>query len=231
MRREISDLMDGAWYDYASAEDMLRAGRYNYVAFLCQQAVERMLKAAVMAVRRTRYPEGHNLKELVDETGLALPPELESGSALGTALPGVPLPERRGPLLGDVQRRAGRRVPESVEERAGMGGRQDKILRMIDRYIRELSKDIRVDRAILFGSHARGDAFKESDIDLVVISPDLANMHPLKRLEFLFLRWPFTKGAHILGYTPEEYDELARGLTLVAEVESYGKTVFSTQSA
>lgn len=78
MRSEISDLIDGAWYDYSSSEDMARAGRYNYVAFLCQQAVEKMLKASVMAQRRTRYPKGHNLKDLLDETGLSMPPELES---------------------------------------------------------------------------------------------------------------------------------------------------------
>lgn len=33
----------------------------------------------------------------------------------------------------------------------------------------------------------------------LIISPDLVSMDPLKRLEFLFLRWPFTKAAHILG--------------------------------
>lgn len=78
MRSEIKDLIEGARYDYGSAQDMLAAGRYNYVAFLCQQAVEKILKAAVMARKRTRYPKGHNLKELLDETGLSMPPELES---------------------------------------------------------------------------------------------------------------------------------------------------------
>lgn len=39
----------------------------------------------------------------------------------------------------------------------------------------------------------------------LIISPDLVSMDPLKRLEFLFLRWPFTKAAHILGYTADEY--------------------------
>ena len=64
----------------------------------------------------------------------------------------------------------------------------------------------------------------------LIISPDLTPLNPLERLEFLFLRWPFTKAPHILGYTADEYQELARGLTLVAEVESYGKTVFTSSS-
>lgn len=111
-----------------------------------------------------------------------------------------------------------------------MVGEQDQITGLVDRYVQELIKEIRVERVVLFGSHARGDAFLESDVDLIVISPDLVSMDPLKRLEFLFFRWPFTKGAHILGYTADEYQELARGLTLVAEVESYGKTVFTSPS-
>ena len=43
----------------------------------------------------------------------------------------------------------------------------------------------------------------------LIISPDLTSLNPLERLEFLFLRWPFTKAAHILGYTADEYQELA----------------------
>lgn len=78
MRKEIADLIDGAWYDYATAEDMLKASRYSYVAFLCQQAVEKMLKAAVMALKGTLYPKSHNLKELLDETGISIPLDLES---------------------------------------------------------------------------------------------------------------------------------------------------------
>lgn len=68
--------MDGAWYDYATAGDMWHAGRYNYVAFLCQQAVEKMLKAAVMSYKRRLYPKGHNLLELIQEAGLSLPENL-----------------------------------------------------------------------------------------------------------------------------------------------------------
>jgi len=70
--------MDAAWYDYGCAEDIFQAGRYNYVAFLCQQSVEKMLKAAIMARRGRLYHKGHSLKELLDETGLSPPEDLHT---------------------------------------------------------------------------------------------------------------------------------------------------------
>lgn len=43
---------------------------------------------------------------------------------------------------------------------------------VIDAFIRELRKRIRVQRVILFGSYARGTPRPWSDIDLAVVSPD-----------------------------------------------------------
>lgn len=43
---------------------------------------------------------------------------------------------------------------------------------VIDQYILELKKQIRVDQVILFGSYGRGTPRDYSDIDLVVVSPD-----------------------------------------------------------
>jgi len=44
---------------------------------------------------------------------------------------------------------------------------------------------LKVDKIILFGSQARGDAKEDSDIDLLVISPDFAGMPLQRRLEIL----------------------------------------------
>lgn len=44
---------------------------------------------------------------------------------------------------------------------------------------------LKVDKIILFGSQARGDAGEDSDIDLLVVSPDFAKMPFLRRLEVL----------------------------------------------
>jgi len=57
---------DRARYDLETADAMLKAGRYLYVLFCCQQAVEKALKAVI--VRRTGElpPRVHNLLRLAD---------------------------------------------------------------------------------------------------------------------------------------------------------------------
>jgi len=42
---KISFWVDAANYDLKSAEFMQKSGRYVYTAFLCQQAIEKYLKA------------------------------------------------------------------------------------------------------------------------------------------------------------------------------------------
>ena len=56
----------------------------------------------------------------------------------------------------------------------------DLIQTMIDRIVR----DFHPLRLILFGSHARGDASPDSDIDLLVVLPQVAN----KRLAAVAIR-------------------------------------------
>jgi len=53
-------------YDYKSAEVMLTGGRYLYVAFLCQQAVEKCLKGIYVSEKNETPPYTHSLKSLVD---------------------------------------------------------------------------------------------------------------------------------------------------------------------
>ena len=47
------------------------------------------------------------------------------------------------------------------------------------------SADVRVDRLIMFGSHATDTAREDSDIDVVVISPSFANKDYWERIDIL----------------------------------------------
>lgn len=56
-----------AEYDLATADAMLQAGRLLYVGFMCQQAIEKILKACYVKQHGTTPPYTHNLLRLIAE--------------------------------------------------------------------------------------------------------------------------------------------------------------------
>ena len=73
---KVAYWMDIANYDIATARAMLSSGRYLYAAFMSQQALEKILKAAFLARGRGgEPPRTHNLSFLVDQLGLDEVPE------------------------------------------------------------------------------------------------------------------------------------------------------------
>lgn len=85
-----------------------------------------------------------------------------------------------------------------------------------------------IKKAILFGSSARGNAGKDSDIDLLIISDEFKKMSLIDRLVFLsrsrgqkFSNWPMD----ILGYTQDEFDKLSQISSMFFEVKKDGITL------
>ena len=76
-------------------------------------------------------------------------------------------------------------------------------------------------RIILFGSHARGEADEESDIDLIIVYDTRKKF--LDRLEELYETWSIPKGVDILAYTPEEFDRLISENSFVQDAVRTGK--------
>jgi HEPN domain-containing protein len=62
-------------YDLATAEQMLRAGRYIYVIFMSHMALEKVLKAVLTEETRKLPPRTHNLIDLAQRAQLALSQE------------------------------------------------------------------------------------------------------------------------------------------------------------
>ena len=102
-----------------------------------------------------------------------------------------------------------------------------KITEAIAQYKRNLEKlGVRVAELILFGSHAKGTAGEESDIDLLVISEDLKKFDLLDRLCLLGrARMGIYHSMEILGATPEEYKNAAPGSFLHDEIQAKGIAV------
>jgi HEPN domain-containing protein len=68
--KTINNWLDLARYDLETASAMLASGRYLYVAFTCQQAIEKLLKARFVKKNNCTPPYTHNLLKLCEEVGL-----------------------------------------------------------------------------------------------------------------------------------------------------------------
>ena len=96
------------------------------------------------------------------------------------------------------------------------------------RFISELERrGIKVAEAYLFGSWARGDWLVDSDVDIVIISPDFRGVPWLQRLELLAkveasLNLPLPIDA--LPYTPEEVE--ASSSAVLRDAKRYWKKIW-----
>jgi len=60
-----------AEYDMETAKAMFDSGRYLYVAFMCQQAIEKLLKACYVKQAQQTPPHTHNVLRLAKSLSLA----------------------------------------------------------------------------------------------------------------------------------------------------------------
>ncbi len=65
-----SDWLEQGTYDLETARAMLASGRYLYVLFCCQQAVEKTLKALIVHRTGEFPPRIHSLPRLAQASGL-----------------------------------------------------------------------------------------------------------------------------------------------------------------
>lgn len=61
----VKNWLQIAEYDLITAKAMLRSRRYLYVAFTCQQSIEKILKALYVKEKEEAPPYTHNLIKLI----------------------------------------------------------------------------------------------------------------------------------------------------------------------
>ena len=75
MKKKQNDKITQYWikhaeYDLDTAVAMYSSRRYLYVTFMCQQAVEKILKAIISTVSSEHPPKIHNLVRLAELAGI-----------------------------------------------------------------------------------------------------------------------------------------------------------------
>jgi predicted nucleotidyltransferase len=106
-----------------------------------------------------------------------------------------------------------------------VGGAHPLPFDVIKRRIAAHLRGTRVQRAIVFGSYARGSADSESDLDLVLIERTSRPFLERGRAHLALFRLPM--GLDLLVYTPEEHERLKQEESpLIDRVEREGVVVY-----
>lgn len=100
-----------------------------------------------------------------------------------------------------------------------------KPINVVKSYLKDLEQNLKINKAIVFGSAARNQMHRDSDIDLIILSSDFSQMNFIQRLTFLNSnRQGIARKVpmDILGYTQEEFDILSKESAVLAEAKEEG---------
>ena len=97
----------------------------------------------------------------------------------------------------------------------------------IKKYLEELrANNIRVKKAILYGSYANGKADQDSDIDLAIISPDFGNNHFDEAILLRKLTRGIDRDISPRPYSEKQYKAAKKGDFLYDEIIRKGMVVY-----
>lgn len=105
------------------------------------------------------------------------------------------------------------------------GGDEAELLAELSRFREALAREFGPCRLILFGSRARGDHLRTSDVDLIIISEGFAGMNFLKRMRHVLALWDGDIPLEPLCYTPEEFARKKEEIGIVAVAAREGKEI------
>lgn len=103
------------------------------------------------------------------------------------------------------------------------------VVKVVKEYLKTLP--VKIEGAIIFGSSARDERLWDSDIDLIVISPDFEKMNFHERSVFLLKHWKHKRvPLEAWGYTMEEYRKKVQNSLYFQDIDEYGIIIKSFSS-
>lgn len=96
------------------------------------------------------------------------------------------------------------------------------IISQLKEFKKQLHENTPVNKMILFGSRAWGKPHRDSDIDLIIVSPRFRKTKSFERGLGFYKYWNLNYPVDFLCYTPEEFKKYKKQLSLVKEAVKRG---------
>lgn len=96
------------------------------------------------------------------------------------------------------------------------------VIKELKKFKLNVEKNAGVSKLILFGSIAEGTATKDSDVDLVIVSPIFSKLNFFQRAKLMYDYWTALLPVDFLCFTPEEFEQKKKGVTIVNHALKHG---------
>jgi predicted nucleotidyltransferase len=95
----------------------------------------------------------------------------------------------------------------------------------IEPFLSRLQEEFSPQKVILFGSKARGEDWKRSDYDFIIVSEKFRGMHWLERISRVARLWDLPVDIDVLPYTLEEFEDKSVNSSTVRSALREGKVL------
>ncbi|MBI4147273.1 nucleotidyltransferase domain-containing protein [Candidatus Woesearchaeota archaeon] len=95
-------------------------------------------------------------------------------------------------------------------------------------FVKRVQNNFKIAKAIFFGSRARGDHFKNSDYDIILVSQDFEGIFFTKRISMMYDFWRYYPlEIEPICYTPKEFSQKKKEIGLVRQAVKEGINLVS----
>lgn len=100
--------------------------------------------------------------------------------------------------------------------------KKESIIKKLKNFRSSLNEEIPIEKMFFFGSRAIGKPHRDSDIDLIIVSPKFRKKKFRYRPLGFYKYWNLNYPVDFLCYTPEEFNKLKKQITIIREAVREG---------
>jgi hypothetical protein len=98
----------------------------------------------------------------------------------------------------------------------------EEVRNSLRKFLSRVKKKFKIEKALLFGSRARGDSLMHSDVDLILVSEDFKSYKFMDRMAEIIGEWDGAVDLEVICYTPQEFERKRKQIGIIQKAVEEG---------